>query len=282
MKVGETYQIRETKAREGYNWQILEKEGYKSPHVKEGYEQGNRFFEGIASKVFRCQENQAEIRLEDKECVQVVSLFNRSISGKLEIRKEGEVPEAEIKDQKLQKIVYETKGLRGAEYDLVAAETMPHPDGYSKDLYLMGTTIAHVITDEQGKAVLSDLPLGRYEIRETKAPSGYTRKQKDAKRNTELLWKDSADLEITATETFSTKDRRLISGRNRMARRCLRRCRKSRERSSEKSGKEGPVYLRNVWTERKKTGRKEQNSHFMRKKILRKQTEVLCCRQERR
>ena len=44
LKVGETYQIRETKAREGYNWQILEKEGYKSPHVKEGYEQGNRFF----------------------------------------------------------------------------------------------------------------------------------------------------------------------------------------------------------------------------------------------
>ena len=72
-----------------------------------------------------------------------------------------------------------------AEYDLVAAETIPHPDGYSKDLYLMGTTIAHVITDEQGKAVLSDLPLGRYEIRETKAPSGYTRKQKDAKRHTE-------------------------------------------------------------------------------------------------
>ena len=29
LKVGETYQIRETKAREGYNWQILEKEGYK-------------------------------------------------------------------------------------------------------------------------------------------------------------------------------------------------------------------------------------------------------------
>ena len=211
-KVGETYQIRETKAREGYNWQILEKEGYKSPHVKEGYEQGNRFFEGIASKVFRCQENQAEIRLEDKECVQVVSLFNRSISGKLEIRKEGEVPEAEIKDQKLQKIVYETKGLKGAEYDLVAAETIPHPDGYSKDLYLMGTTIAHVITDEQGKAVLSDLPLGRYEIRETKAPSGYTRKQKDAKRNTELLWKDSADLEITATETFFNERQKIDIG----------------------------------------------------------------------
>ena len=212
LKVGETYQIRETKAREGYNWQILEKEGYKSPHVKEGYEQGNRFFEGIASKVFWCQENQAEIRLEDKECVQVVSLFNRSISGKLEIRKEGEVPEAEIKDQKLQKIVYETKGLKGAEYDLVAAETIPHPDGYSKDLYLMGTTIAHVITDEQGKAVLSDLPLGRYEIRETKAPSGYTRKQKDAKRNTELLWKDSADLEITATETFFNERQKIDIG----------------------------------------------------------------------
>ena len=212
LKVGETYQIRETKAREGYNWQILEKEGYKSPHVKEGYEQGNRFFEGIASKVFRCQENQAEIRLEDKECVQIVSLFNRSISGKLAIRKEGEVPEAEIKDQKLQKIVYETKGLKGAEYDLVAAETIPHPDGYSKDLYLMGTTIAHVITDEQGKAVLSDLPLGRYEIRETKAPSGYTRKQKDAKRNTELLWKDSADLEITATETFFNERQKIDIG----------------------------------------------------------------------
>ena len=212
LKVGETYQIRETKAREGYNWKILEKEGYKSPHVKEGYEQGNRFFEGIASKVFRCQENQAEIRLEDKECVQVVSLFNRSISGKLEIRKEGEVPEAEIKDQKLQKIVYETKGLKGAEYDLVAAETIPHPDGYSKDLYLMGTTIAHVITDEQGKVVLSDLPLGRYEIRETKAPSGYTRKQKDAKRNTELLWKDSADLEITATETFFNERQKIDIG----------------------------------------------------------------------
>ena len=122
------------------------------------------------------------------------------------------MPEAEIKDQKLQKIVYETKGLKGAEYDLVAAETIPHPDGYSKDLYLMGTTIAHVITDEQGKAVLSDLPLGRYEIRETKAPSGYTRKQKDAKRNTELLWKDSADLEITATETFFNERQKIDIG----------------------------------------------------------------------
>ena len=122
------------------------------------------------------------------------------------------MPEAEIKDQKLQKIVYETKGLKGAEYDLVAAETIPHPDGYSKDLYLMGTTIVHVITDEQGKAVLSDLPLGRYEIRETKAPSGYTRKQKDAKRNTELLWKDSADLEITATETFFNERQKIDIG----------------------------------------------------------------------
>ena len=84
--------------------------------------------------------------------------------------------------------------------------------GYSKDLYLMGTTIVHVITDEQGKAVLSDLPLGRYEIRETKAPSGYTRKQKDAKRNTELLWKDSADLEITATETFFNERQKIDIG----------------------------------------------------------------------
>lgn len=81
-----------------------------------------------------------------KNVYRLSACFNRSISGKLEIRKEGEVPEAEIKDQKLQKIVYETKGLKGAEYDLVAAETIPHPDGYSKDLYLMGTTIAHVIT----------------------------------------------------------------------------------------------------------------------------------------
>ena len=183
------------------------------------------------------------------------------------------MPEAEIKDQKLQKIVYETKG---AEYDLVAAETIPHPDGYSKDLYLMGTTIAHVITDEQGKAVLSDLPLGRYEIRETKAPSGYTRKQKDAKRNTELLWKDSADLEITATETFFNERQKIDIGQ-------------------EPDGPEvsptvpeepgtiiGEEWKGNVWTERKKTGRKEQNSHFMRKKILRTQTEVLCCRQERR
>lgn len=212
LKVGETYQIQETKAREGYNWQILEKEGYRSPHVKEGYEQGNRFFAGSTCKVLHCQENQAEIRLEDKECVQVVSLFNRSVSGKLEIRKEGEVPKAEIKDQKLQKMIYETKGLKGAEYDLVAAETIPHPDGYSKDLYRMGTTVAHVTTDEQGKAVLFDLPLGRYEIRETKAPSGYTRKQKDAKRNTELLWKDSADLEVTATETFFNERQKIDIG----------------------------------------------------------------------
>lgn len=70
---------------------------------------------------------------------------------------------------------YETGTIEGAEFSVYAGETIYTPDG-QKDAegnrlirYEKDALVAELVTDAEGKAVLNNLPVGSYYLRETKA-----------------------------------------------------------------------------------------------------------------
>ena len=63
--------------------------------------------------------------------------------------------------------------LAGAVYGLYARENIMHPDGKTGILYQKDALVATLTTDQNGKASVHDLYLGKYYLREITAPEGY-------------------------------------------------------------------------------------------------------------
>lgn len=63
--------------------------------------------------------------------------------------------------------------LEGAVYGLFASEDIVHPDGKTGILYKKGTQITSLTTDKNGQAVISNLYLGKYYLKELNPPAGY-------------------------------------------------------------------------------------------------------------
>lgn len=111
------------------------------------------------------------------EAVITVPYANRATKGRLVIKTVGESLEAYKKT-----FHYAKKSLPGAAFDLYAAETIYTPD-HQKDAqgkrcveYEKDVLVATAVTDENGEAVVEDLPLGTYRIEEKKAPEGFVLK----------------------------------------------------------------------------------------------------------
>lgn len=103
--------------------------------------------------------------------------------GELTIEKIGEFLEGYeggwFSDSEEKEFVYREGSLAGAEFEIFAAEDI-YTNDYQRDeygerykYYSDGELVATLVTGEDGSAVLSDLPLGRYRVVETKAPGGY-------------------------------------------------------------------------------------------------------------
>lgn len=71
--------------------------------------------------------------------------------------------------------IYKTVGIEGAEFAVYARETIYTPDGQKDEegnrivKYEKGDLVAELVTDKEGKAVLNNLPIGKYYLVETKA-----------------------------------------------------------------------------------------------------------------
>lgn len=108
------------------------------------------------------------------DAIITVTYENHPVKGKLVIHKSGETLKSFKKD-----FVYEETSLEGAEFEIYAAEDIFTPDhqvdeqGNRHVIYAKDTLVKTVTTDKNGEAVIKGLPLGKYRVKETKAPSGF-------------------------------------------------------------------------------------------------------------
>ena len=100
-----------------------------------------------------------------------VEKLNYPQMGTLTVTKEGEIFSSVHEKDGLYIPKYETAGLKNAEFSVFAAEDIYTPDGTLR--CAKGEKADSIITGEGGKATTKPLFLGKYEIRETKAPNGY-------------------------------------------------------------------------------------------------------------
>lgn len=96
---------------------------------------------------------------------------NMAQKGVIKISKSGEVFSSVTEADGLYQPVFSVRGLPGAVYEITAAEDIITPDGTLR--YTDGEVVDTVTTDETGLAESKPLYLGKYEVKEITAPTGY-------------------------------------------------------------------------------------------------------------
>lgn len=96
---------------------------------------------------------------------------NMAQKGVIRISKSGEVFSSVTEADGTYQPVFAVKGLAGAVYEITAAEDIITPDGTLR--YAAGEVVDTVTADETGLAESKPLYLGKYEVREISAPTGY-------------------------------------------------------------------------------------------------------------
>ena len=100
-----------------------------------------------------------------------VTKLNMAQKGVIRISKSGEVFSSVTEADGTYQPVFAVKGLAGAVYEITAAEDIITPDGTLR--YAAGEVVDTVTADETGLAESKPLYLGKYEVREISAPTGY-------------------------------------------------------------------------------------------------------------
>lgn len=96
---------------------------------------------------------------------------NTAQKGVIRISKSGEVFSSVTETDGIYQPVFAVKGLAGAVYEITAAEDIITPDGTLR--YVAGEVVDTVTADETGLAESKPLYLGKFEVREIAAPTGY-------------------------------------------------------------------------------------------------------------
>ena len=132
----------------------------------------------------------------EENAVTVVEVMkpNTAQKGVIRISKSGEAFSSVTEADSIYQPVFAVKGLAGAVYEITAAEDIITPDGTLR--YAAGEVVDTVTTDETGLAESKPLYLGKYEVREITAPTGYV-------LNTEVYTAELvyAGQEVEITET---------------------------------------------------------------------------------
>ena len=138
------------------------------------------------------------------DAIITVTYENHPVKGKLVIHKSGETLKSFKKD-----FVYEETSLEGAEFEIYAAEDIFTPDhqvdeqGNRHVIYAKDTLVKTVTTDKNGEAVIKDLPLGKYRVKETKTPAGFVLNPDS--QEVSFIYKDQNTPEIEEKLEFSNE-----------------------------------------------------------------------------
>ena len=109
-------------------------------------------------------------KVDGEKTVVTVEKFNMPQKGIIHITKNGEIFFSAVETDGVYSLVFSDKNLAGATYEITAAEDIITPDGTL--CYAEGTVVDTQTTNENGSATSKPLYLGKYSVRETKAPYG--------------------------------------------------------------------------------------------------------------
>lgn len=101
----------------------------------------------------------------------VIRLSDKPEKGKISVLKKGEMFSSVTEEDGKYTPVFSEKGLKGAEFEVTAAEDIYTADGTLR--ISKGALADTLVTGEDGTAESKELYPGKYLLRETKAPEGY-------------------------------------------------------------------------------------------------------------
>lgn len=147
-------------------------------------------------------------KIDGSKTVVTVEKRNMPQKGIIRLQKNGEVFESVNKSDGVYQPVFANKGLAGAVYEITAAEDIITPDGTLR--YAKGTVVDTVTTDENGSAASKPLYLGKYTVRETKAPYGMV--LNDEAKSVELTYAgETVEVTETAIELYNERQKAMLS-----------------------------------------------------------------------
>lgn len=147
-------------------------------------------------------------KVDGVKTVVTVEKFNMPQKGIIRISKSGEIFFSAVETDGVYSLVFADKNLAGATYEITAAENIVTPDGtlrYAKDM-----VVDTVITDENSVAESKALYLGKYTVRETKAPYGMV--LNGTPKTVELTYAgETVEVTETAAEFYNERQKAALS-----------------------------------------------------------------------
>lgn len=139
--------------------------------------------------------------------ITVIEVVRKNLAqkGKIIISKSGEIFNTVAENNGLYQPVYEVAELKGAVYEVVATEDIITQEETLR--VPKGEVVDTITTGEDGAAKTKALYLGKYDIREIKAPHGMV--LNDEVRNVELIYAGQ-EVEITETTTGFYNERQKV------------------------------------------------------------------------
>ncbi len=147
-------------------------------------------------------------KVDGSKTIVTVEKHNMPQKGIVNISKSGEVFFSAVESDGVYSFVFADKGLAGAVYEITAAEDIITPDGTLR--YAKGTVVDTVTTDENGNAASKALYLGKYTVRETKAPYGMV--LNGTPKTVELTYAgETVEITETVAEFYNDRQKAVLS-----------------------------------------------------------------------
>lgn len=147
-------------------------------------------------------------KVDGEKTVVTVEKFNMPQKGIIRITKSGEIFASAVETDGVYSLVFADKNLAGATYEITAAEDIITPDGTLR--YANGTVVDTVTTDENGAVESKALYLGKYTVRETKAPYGMV--LNGTPKTVELTYAgETVEVTETAAEFYNERQKATLS-----------------------------------------------------------------------
>lgn len=143
-----------------------------------------------------------------EKTIVTVEKFNMPQKGIIRISKSGEIFASAVETDGVYSLVFADKNLAGATYEITAAEDIITPDGTLR--FAKGTVVDTLTTDENGAAESKTLYLGKYTVRETKAPYGMV--LNSTPKTVELIYAgETVEITETAAEFYNERQKAALS-----------------------------------------------------------------------